>query len=59
MNTVIPVENDETLVALRGFLRQLLVSGAVEALYVSLGVENGVIAPAMVTDPALLDQADH
>jgi formate dehydrogenase subunit beta len=58
MNTIIPVENGETLVALRGFLRQLLESGAVEALYVSLGVDSGVIAPALVTDPALLDQAD-
>lgn len=58
MNTVIPVENGETLVALRGFLRQLLESGAVEALYVSLGVDGGIVAPALVTEPALLDQAD-
>lgn len=57
MNTILPVENQDALAALRVFLKQLLVSGFIEALLVPL--ENGEgVAPALVTDPALLDSAN-
>jgi formate dehydrogenase subunit beta len=58
MNTVILPENNDVLAALRGFLRQLLESGCVEALFLPLESHNGAIFPALVTDPARLEQAD-
>jgi formate dehydrogenase subunit beta len=57
MNAVIPVENGDVLAAMRGFLRQLLETGVVEALYVPL--ENGeAIVPALVAAPAQLAGAN-
>ena len=57
MRTLIRVEND-VLGAVQTFLRQLMESGLVEALYVPLEVEGGYPIPALVTDPALLEDAN-
>ena len=58
MNTVIPVENGDVLTAVRGFLQKLLEHGVVEALFVPLEADGGTITPALVTDPARLNQAN-
>jgi formate dehydrogenase subunit beta len=51
MKTAIPVENGDTLAAVRGFLLKLLETGTVEALLVPLEVDGGAVLPALVTDP--------
>ncbi len=56
MKSMIPVQNNDLLGALRGFLRSFLETGTVEALYVPLETEQGAIVPALVTDPARLDR---
>jgi len=58
MRTIIQVENNDTLAAVRGFLKQLLETGVVEALLVPMETPAGTITPALVSDPALLDAAD-
>jgi formate dehydrogenase subunit beta len=58
MRTLIAVENDDTLAAIRGFLKQLLEAEIVDALLVSMETPAGTITPALVTDPALLDAAN-
>jgi len=58
MKTFMPVENGKTLEAVRGVLRKLLESDLVEALMVPMRTPAGTVTPALVTDPALLDQAD-
>jgi len=58
MKTVIPVENNDTLAAVRGFLKQLLESEAVDALLVPMETPAGAITPALVADPDLLDAAN-
>jgi formate dehydrogenase subunit beta len=60
MHTILPVENGDTLAAVRGFLHSLLDSGAVEAVFVPMEIDpgNGAVVPALVTDSALLDQAN-
>ena len=58
MNTVIPVENEDVLKAVRGFLRSLMASGAVEALFVPLEVSQGFTQPALVTDADRLELAN-
>jgi len=58
MRTVIPVENNDTLAAVRGFLKQLLAEGVVEALLVPMETPAGTITPALVSDPVLLDAAN-
>src|SRR5512143_3182056 len=58
MHTILPVENNDPLAAMRGFLRSLLDSGAVEAVFVPMEIDGGAIVPALVTDPALLDRAN-
>lgn len=58
MRTEIPVENGQTLEAIQGFLQQLLRSGIVEALLVPMRTPGGAVAPALVTDAALLVAAD-
>jgi formate dehydrogenase subunit beta len=65
MRTVIPVEKNEAgeteagvLAAVRGFLKRLLESGAVEAVMVPMETPSGTVTPALVADPALLDAAN-
>jgi formate dehydrogenase subunit beta len=58
MKTAIPVENGDTLAAVRGFLGKLLETGAVEALFVPLETVGGAILPALVTDPARMKDAN-
>jgi formate dehydrogenase subunit beta len=55
---VIPVENKDTLAAVRGFLKRLLETGVVEALLVPMETPGGTVTPALVTDPSLLDAAN-
>ncbi len=57
MRTVISVENDDTLGAVRGFLKQLLEAGVVDALLVPMETPAGTVTPALVTGPDLLDVA--
>ncbi len=62
MRTVIPVENDDTLAAVRGFLRRLLEEQIVDALLVPMETPAGGgrigVVPALVTDPGMLDAAN-
>ncbi len=58
MRTRISVDNGRTLEALQGFLKMLLASGAVDLLLVPMRTPAGTIAPALVSDPALLVHAD-
>ena len=58
MKTTIAVENNQTLAAVQGFLRQLLESGAVEALLVPMRTPHGAVTPALVSNPDLLAAAD-
>jgi formate dehydrogenase subunit beta len=57
MNTIIPVENGDALAALRGFLRQLMESHVVDAIFVALQ-DGANVMPALVVDPALLEMAN-
>ena len=57
MNTIIPVENHDVLAALRGFLKRLLDEGVVNAILVPL-THGGSVSPALVTNSAMLDNAD-
>ena len=56
--TVIPVENNDTLAAVRGFLKRLLEAEVVDALLVPMETPAGAITPALVADPDLLDVAN-
>jgi len=58
MRTLIPVENSDTLAAVRGFLRRLLEGGVVDSLLVPMETPHGAVAPALVSDPALLEHAN-
>jgi formate dehydrogenase subunit beta len=58
MRTRIPVENNDTLAAVRGFLKQLLEADVVDALLVSMETPAGTVTPALVADPNLLDAAN-
>ena len=58
MKTLIPVENGNTLAAVQNLLRKLLQSDQVDALMVPMMTSAGTVAPTLVTDPELLDQAD-
>jgi formate dehydrogenase subunit beta len=64
MRTVIPVENKDTLAAVRGFLKQLLEEHAdgrrpvVDALLVPMETPAGTITPALVADADLVDAAN-
>jgi formate dehydrogenase subunit beta len=57
MNTVIPIENNDVLAAMRGFLRRLIDGGVVDAILVPLQ-EGASVMPALVTDVALLERAN-
>jgi len=58
MRTVIPVENNEPLAAVRGFLRRLLEADVLDALLVPMGTPAGAVTPALVADPDLLEAAN-
>jgi len=58
MKTTIPVENNDTLATVRGFLKQLLEADVVDALLVPMETPAGAITPALVADPDLLDAAN-
>ena len=58
MRTVIPVENNDTLAAVRGFLKRLLEADVVDALLVPMETPAGTVTPALVADPDLLDAAN-
>jgi len=58
MEARIAVENGDVEGALRGFLKQLLEKGIVDAVLVSMETPTGSITPALVADAALLDAAD-
>jgi formate dehydrogenase subunit beta len=58
MRTVIPVENGDTLAAVRGLLERLLTTGIVDAILVPMETPAGSITPALVADPAALAMAN-
>jgi len=58
MRAVIPVENNDVLAAVRGFLKQLLEVGVVDALLVPMETPSGTVTPALVADPDLVDAAN-
>jgi formate dehydrogenase subunit beta len=58
MRTVISVENNDTLGAVRGFLKRLLEAGVIDALLVPMETPAGTVTPALVADPNLLDAAN-
>ena len=49
MRTRIPVENNDTLAAVRGFLKQLLETEVVDALLVPMETPAGTVTPALVS----------
>lgn len=57
MRSVIPVENNNPEVALRGLLKRLLEAQVVEAVLVPMATPAGAVTPALVADAALLDAA--
>lgn len=58
MNTMIAIENGDTLEALRGFLKTLLEAGVIDALFVPLETGKGTVIPALVTDAGQLKRAN-
>lgn len=58
MRTLIPVENDDTLAAVQGFLKQMLEADIVDSLLVPMETPHGALTPALVSDPEMLDKAN-
>lgn len=58
METIITVENGNTLAALQGFLKRLLEYGIVDAILAPLRTPSGTVTPALVTKTELLNAAD-
>jgi formate dehydrogenase subunit beta len=58
MRTLIPVENENALAAIQGFLKQLLEADVVDTLLVPMETSHGAVTPALVSDPELLDHAN-
>lgn len=58
METILTVENGDTLGALRGFLKGLLQAGVVDALLVPMRTPRDTITPGLVVDPEHLASAD-
>jgi formate dehydrogenase subunit beta len=58
MRATIAVDDNDTLSAVRGFLKQLLEADVVDALLVSMETPAGTVTPALVAEPDLLDAAD-
>jgi formate dehydrogenase subunit beta len=55
---IIPVENRDTLKAVRGFLKALLESGVVDLIMTPMRSPAGTVVPALVSDPVMLEAAD-
>lgn len=58
MRSLIPVENNDVLAAIRDFLKRLLEEDVVEAVLVPMDTPAGSVVPALVADPDALDEAD-
>ncbi|MGD2104575.1 MAG: Coenzyme F420 hydrogenase/dehydrogenase, beta subunit C-terminal domain [Anaerolineae bacterium] len=58
MRTLIPVEDNDTLAAVQGFLRRVLKANIVDSLLVPMKTPQGAVTPALVSSPELLDRAD-
>lgn len=58
METILKVEKGDTLAAVRGLLKGLLESGAVDLLLVAMRTPRGPVTPGMVVDPVHLSSAD-
>lgn len=58
MKIRLPVESGNTQKALQDFLKKLLVESVVDAVLVPMRTPDGVIAPALVSTPQLLEHAD-
>jgi formate dehydrogenase subunit beta len=58
MRTLIPVENNDTLAAVQGFLKRILEADLVDALLVPMETPHGAVIPALVSDPQMLDRAN-
>ena len=58
MRTLIPVENDDILTAIQGFLKQLLEEEIVEAVLAPMETPSGAVTPSLVTDPDLIERVD-
>ena len=58
MKVLIPIQDQDILGALRGFLKRLLEEEVVEAVLVPMETPSGAVTPALVADADLLDAAD-
>jgi formate dehydrogenase subunit beta len=58
MRAIVPIENNDPLAAIRGFLKGLLEAGVVDALLVPIEAQAGSVTPMLVTDPDRLDAAN-
>lgn len=58
MRSVLPVEKDDVLSAIRTSLKRLLEAGVVDAVLTPMETPAGTITPALVADPTLLDAAN-
>jgi formate dehydrogenase subunit beta len=58
MNSMISIENGDVIGGLRSFLKAVLDTDVVDALFVPLETEKGAIVPTLVTDPAQLELAN-
>jgi formate dehydrogenase subunit beta len=58
MKTTIAVENQDTLGAIQGLLKQLLDNDLADLLLVPMRTPSSTVTPALVSDPQLLQYAD-
>jgi formate dehydrogenase subunit beta len=58
MRALIPVENEDTLAAVQGFLARMLEADIVDSLLVPMETPQGAVMPALVSDPELLNRAN-
>jgi formate dehydrogenase subunit beta len=58
MKAFVTVQDNDTLGAVSNVLRKLLESDQMDGLLVPMRTSAGTVTPALVTDPAMLDQAD-
>jgi formate dehydrogenase subunit beta len=58
METLLKIENGNTLAAIQALLKKLLQAGIVDALLVPMRTPSGTVSPALVSQAELLHQAD-